>query len=204
MFFKENRGRDLFCRFKLLINIVELIFKSFPASINILLWRLTESWRGKLGLLIRYVIIRNMAKGCGNIVYIGPYVEIKQWNNIQIGSNVSIHRFCFLDASGGIDIGDNVSIAHGSSILTSNHTWSDQSIPIRDNPVYFKSVHIEDDVWIGCGCRIMAGVTIGERSVIAAGAIVTADVSSNTLVGGVPARFIKHLDGEQAESTFHS
>jgi acetyltransferase-like isoleucine patch superfamily enzyme len=152
--------------------------------------------------LIRYIIVRVTSSKCGEIIYIGPYVEIKEMSNITFGSNVSIHRFCYIDAAGLVEINSNVSIGHGTSIVTSNHTWSDQSLPIRDNPVRLAPVRIEEDVWIGCGCRIMAGVTIARRSVVAAGAVVTTDVASNTLVGGVPARFIKHLNGEKTESAF--
>lgn len=54
-------------------------------------------------------------------------------------------------------------------------------------------VEIENDVWIGCGVRIMAGVTIHKRSIVAAGAVVTKDIDSGSLVGGVPAKMIKEI-----------
>lgn len=94
---------------------------------------------------------------------------------------------------GGIEIGNDVSIAHQTSILSANHTWEDESIPIKYNAVAFQPVHIENDVWIGCGCRILCGVKIHSRSVVAAGAVVCKDVESHTAVGGVPARVLKLL-----------
>ena len=127
-------------------------------------------------------------------VYVGSFVTLKNFDKISIGSNVSIHDSCYIDGLGGCFIGNNVSIAHQSSILTFNHTWSDINLPIKYNPVLMSTVFIADDVWIGCGVRIMPGVSIGTRSVVAAGAVVVYDVPSNCLVGGVPAKVIKKLD----------
>jgi acetyltransferase-like isoleucine patch superfamily enzyme len=189
----KMRGREQFRRYRLLIRIVEAIINRFPRVFIEILWTTIDSWRGKLGLVLRYIIARNLAKNCGDVVYIGPYSEIRKWENLVLGSNISINRGAYIDAEGGITIGDNVSIAHGSSILSSNHQWSDNKLPIRDNSGKSEPVYISDNVWIGCGCRIMAGVTIEKRTVVAAGAVVTKDVSEGTLVGGVPARFIKDI-----------
>lgn len=67
---------------------------------------------------------------CGKNVKIGTNVQILSWENLSIGSNVSVHSNCYLDASGGITIGNDVSIAHNSSILSTNHDWSDYTVPI--------------------------------------------------------------------------
>lgn len=58
----------------------------------------------------------------------------------------------------------------------------------------FASVVIEDDVWIGCGVRILSGVKISERSVVAAGAVVNKQFERRSLIGGVPAKLIKKLN----------
>jgi len=135
-----------------------------------------------------------MAGSYSRNVYFGSRVVFKNIQNSHIGENVSIHDFCYVDALGGIDIGDNVSIAHSSSIITFNHTWDDLSLPIKYNPVEFGKVIIKNDVWIGCGVRIMPGVVIGERSVIAAGAVVVKDVPPRSVVAGVPAKLIKNIE----------
>ncbi|WP_417510584.1 acyltransferase [Methylophaga sp.] len=59
-------------------------------------------------------------------------------------------------------------------------------------------VTIEKNVWIGANATILPGVTIGEDAVIAAGAVVTKDVLPGTIVGGVPAKFIKNIDVDEA------
>lgn len=58
-------------------------------------------------------------------------------------------------------------------------------------------VKIKDDVWIGAGVIILSGITIGECSVIGAGAVVTKDVEPYTVVAGVPARKIKDIEIEE-------
>lgn len=187
------RGRNQFDRHRKALHMLAAIIGALPHATREGLWTFVDGWRGKLGLAIRYAIARSSAKACGEVVYIGPYVEIRHWDCLQLGSNVSLHRGCYIDAAGGISIGNDVSVAHGSSILSSSHRWEDPALPIRDNPVRLAETHVSDDVWIGCGCRILAGVSIGPRSVVAAGAVVTGDVAPGTLVGGVPARLLKTI-----------
>ncbi|MFV0541605.1 MAG: acyltransferase [Aestuariibaculum sp.] len=148
---------------------------------------------GNIGLLIRYVIFKNLSAYCGNNVSIHQGVFLKHIGNISIGNNVSIHSMCYIDGFGGLTIGNDVSIAHASTIMTTNHTWEDKNIPIKYNEATKGSVTIKDDVWVGCGCRILAGVTIETRCAVAAGAVVNKTISPNTLVGGVPAKPLKEI-----------
>jgi acetyltransferase-like isoleucine patch superfamily enzyme len=143
------------------------------------------------------MLAKRLAVFLGENVYFGPDIEIIGWSHLRFGSNVSIHRFCYIDASGGIDIENDVSIAHNCSILSTNHRWSNRDLPIRDNPVSYEKVVIRSDVWLGCGVRVLAGVTIDTRAVVAAGAVVTKDVHRGTIVGGVPARPLSVTDAEQ-------
>jgi acetyltransferase-like isoleucine patch superfamily enzyme len=66
--------------------------------------------------------------------------------------------------------------------------------PSNRKSLDLKSIHIGKNVWLGAGAIILPGVTVGENSIVAAGAVVTKDVPSNTIVGGVPARVIKKID----------
>ncbi len=191
------RGREQFDRFRPMIHALTKMVGMMPRGIREILWTWTDGWRGKLGVAIRYAVAKSSAKDCGEVVYIGPYVEIRHWEHLRLGSNVSLHRGCYIDAIGGISIGNDVSVAHGSSILSANHQWGDFSVPIRDNPIQLAEIRISDDVWIGCGCRILAGVSIRSRAVVAAGAVVIGDVASGTLVGGVPAGLLKKIGPDE-------
>lgn len=186
-------GRSKFKKFKKIINMLAFIAGLLPKKLLLLIWDMTSRYSGNISVVTRYIIAKKLCNTLGENVYIGKGVTIKGWDKLKIGKNVSIHDYCYIDANGEIDIGDNVSIAHQSSILSFDHSWHDESTPIKYNETIFKKVVVSDDVWIGCGCRIMSGVYINSRSIVAAGSIVTKDVSSRTIVGGVPAKPIKNI-----------
>ncbi len=105
---------------------------------------------------------------------------------LRIGSNCVIGRDCVLDARGGIELGRSVNIGSGASLQTGKH--------LVDSPDFraeFLPIVVGDRVWIAEGARVLAGVTIGEGAVVAAGAVVTKDVDPYTIVGGVPATYIR-------------
>lgn len=189
-------GREFFRRTRLLLNAVVWADSLLPKKLNRLFFAMLAPFEGRGFIVLRYILIRNLAASCGENVAIFHNVFInfgESGGGLRFGKNVSVNAGCYIDATGGISIGDNVSIAHQTSILSTNHTWEDPDVPICYNEVTASPVRIEDDVWIGCGCRILSGVTIHSRSVVAAGAVVCKDVESNTVVGGVPAKFLKKI-----------
>ena len=109
--------------------------------------------------------------------------------HIQIGRNVFINHACtFLDL-GGIIIEDDVLIGPNVSIISESHPVH----PENRKMLELKSVIIKRNAWIGANATILPGVTIGENSVVAAGAVVTKDVPTNTIVAGIPAKVIKKI-----------
>lgn len=111
----------------------------------------------------------------------------------KIGKNVFINHACsFLDI-GGITIEDNVLIGPKVNLITEGHPVN----PAERRKLEVKPILIKENVWIGAGATILPGVTIGENSVVAAGAVVSKDVPMNTLVGGIPAKVIKKLSANE-------
>ena len=114
---------------------------------------------------------------------------INYGKNTKIGNNVFINFDCvFLDL-GGITIEDNVLIAPKVSLLSEGHPVA----PHQRQSLIPGHIHIKKNAWIGAGATILPGVTIGENAVVAAGAVVSKDVPSNTVVAGVPAKIIKTI-----------
>jgi len=108
---------------------------------------------------------------------------------ITLGKNVFINHACsFLDM-GGITIEDDVLIGPKVNLITENHPLD----PSDRQALLLKPIVIKRNAWIGAAATILPGVTIGENAVVAAGAVVTTDVPSNTVAGGVPAKHIKNI-----------
>jgi acetyltransferase-like isoleucine patch superfamily enzyme len=111
-------------------------------------------------------------------------------DNIRIGRNVFINQNCTMYDLGGIDIAEDVIVGPNVSVLTCAHPLECSK---RHSFVIAKPVVIRKNVWIAADATILGGVTVGENSVIAAGAVVTKDVPSDTLVGGNPAKVIRSI-----------
>lgn len=108
----------------------------------------------------------------GEGTHIGPYNAISSINQIIIGNNVLFGPY--------VHINDH------------SHNYEDIDIPIIQQPAYSKGpIVIEDDCWLGFGCHVMAGVTIGKHSVIGANSVVTKDIPSYSVAVGVPAKVVK-------------
>ncbi|MNK21083.1 putative acetyltransferase [compost metagenome] len=121
-----------------------------------------------------------------NVTVFTP-IYINYGKNIKIGKNVFINFDCTFLALGGISIEDDFQIGPKVSLITENHPLA----PDKRKGLIGKSIHIKNNAWIGANVTILPGVTIGENSVVAAGAVVSKDVPDNSVVGGVPAKFIK-------------
>ena len=138
---------------------------------------------------IRYLLSQITDSEIDESVAVFTPLYINYGKHTKIGKNVFINFDCvFLDL-GGITIEDNVLIAPKVSLLSEGH-------PINPNDrqsLVPGHIHIKKNAWIGAAATILPGVTIGENSVVAAGAVVTKDVPNNTIVGGVPAKLIKTI-----------
>jgi acetyltransferase-like isoleucine patch superfamily enzyme len=110
--------------------------------------------------------------------------------NINIGKDVFVNHACTFMDRGGITLEDNVLIGPKVNLITTNHPLD----PAERRATISHPIIIKKGAWIGAGATVLPGVTIGENSVVAAGAVVPKDVPDNTIVGGVPARIIKSIN----------
>ena len=109
--------------------------------------------------------------------------------NISMGENVFVNACCHFQDHGGVTIGDGCQIGHNVVFATLNHGLS----PEKRKSTCPAPIVLGKNVWVGSNATILQGVTIGDNAVVAAGAVVTKDVAANTIVGGVPAKFIKAI-----------
>ena len=121
-----------------------------------------------------------------------PFFNCDNGKNIHVGEDfLSNYNVTILDIA-EVRIGDYCMIGLNTLITTVGHPISPKGR--RERKPQGMPINIGNDVWIGDNCRILPGVTIGNNVVIAAGAVVTKDVSDNSVVGGVPAKVIKQIE----------
>jgi galactoside O-acetyltransferase len=168
----------------------------------------------EIGIRIRQIAYKPLFKKCGKNLRIDSGVTILGFENISIGDNISFMKNSYIYAHdngdltignnftinsnsqlgasfGKIIIGNDCAIGPNSVLRAANHRFDDPNIPIRKQGHKYGEIIIEDDVWIASNCVITANTKIGKGSVIAAGSVVTKDVESYSVVGGVPAKLIK-------------
>jgi acetyltransferase-like isoleucine patch superfamily enzyme len=184
------RGRDRLRQLRTVVRIVESLTALIPASMCDWLLRRLRPFSGRVAVVGRWLMLRRLAISCGDLVDVRDNVYLLKVMNLSIGSRVSIHPLCYIDATGGITLADDISVAHNVTIMSTEHMAESAELPIREQGISAAPVVIESDVWIGAGARILAGVTVGRGSIVGAGAVVTRTVAPRTIVGGVPAKVI--------------
>lgn len=109
--------------------------------------------------------------------------------NITVGENVFVNACCHFQDHGGVTIGDGCQIGHNVVFATLNHGVK----PEERKYTTPAPIVLGKNVWVGSNATILQGVTIGDNSIVAAGAVVTKDVPADTVVAGVPARPFKKI-----------
>ena len=153
---------------------------------------------------IRIAQLKNTVAKCGKKPYVGGPCQFT--NKVTIGDFCNFNGF-IVQGGGELIIGDYFHSGIECMAITSNHNYEGDAIPY-DKTHINKTITIGDFVWFGNRVTVIAGVTIGEGAIIAAGAVVTKDVPPCAIVGGNPARVIKYRNKEhfyrlKVEGLFH-
>ena len=186
------RGRDKFKMLKTAFAISNKLVRIFPAKMRVRMLTNRKKGESLLSVGIRYILLKSVAASCGDAVAVYSNVYLKNPQKLNLGSNVTIQPMCYIEASGGVTLGNDVSIAHGATIISESHVYDDPDIPFKNQGMIYKPVRVGDDTWIGAKASILAGITIGKKAVIGANSVVTKDVPDYAVVAGCPARIIKY------------
>jgi maltose O-acetyltransferase len=140
---------------------------------------------------IRYQVCRHMFRSCGTNVNVERGALINSGAEIDIGDNSGIGLNAYI--TGPLVIGRDVVMGPGCTMIAMNRKATLTDVPMIEQGYHPKMAPvIEDDVWIGANVTILPGKRIGTGSIVAAGSVVTRDVPPFTVVGGNPARIIRH------------
>ncbi len=153
----------------------------------------------------RYALLRQLLGGIGENVAIDTPFHCDYGKNIFLGNNVIINMNCTFVDNQPIRIGDNVLIASNVQLYTSSHPvlpeerlvpdWKERQTTFFRT--YARPIEIKNNVWIGGGCILLAGVTIGENSVIGAGSVVNRSIPPNCVAAGNPCKVIRYFDADK-------
>jgi acetyltransferase-like isoleucine patch superfamily enzyme len=127
----------------------------------------------------------------GDLVTVGRFSSIVCKDaDISIGSHVNIGTTVKIIAANGgkIEIGNSIDIGSGCHFSGGSYDYTDADQLPSTRRVETKGIRLEDLAWIGAGVIILDGVTIGAKSIVGAGAVVTGDIPPNTIAAGVPAK----------------
>lgn len=178
---------------KLKLVIYYLFFYNLPNSRYLPLFSKLRCWY--LSRVLK-VVTAHQKNRLENRIYISDA------SGLKIGQNVRINENVFIQSA---TIGNNVMIAPNVAILSSTHSYERLDIPMVDQEdIFGLPPVIEDDVWIGRNVVIKHGVTIGKGAIVGACSLVTKDVPSYAIVGGVPAKVIKYRNAQETEKKYEN
>ncbi|MFC6332082.1 sugar O-acetyltransferase [Paenibacillus septentrionalis] len=140
----------------------------------------------------RISLLKQLLGSTGNHIYMEPNIRFDYGYNTYVGENFYANFDCTILDVCEVRFGDNCMLGPSVQIYTATHPLH----PTERNSgkEYAKPITIGNNVWIGGNATINPGVTIGDNAVIASGAVVTKDVLANTVVGGNPAKVLKHIE----------
>lgn len=190
--------------------------KSNPGLKKFTIWALTPKNQPRPRLWVRLLLNPIIhKKGKGARIRRRTRIDVLPWNNFALGSYSTIEDFTTINNGvgnvmigdrtriglsntliGPITVGNDVMFAQNIVMSGLNHGYEDISKSIHDQPVTTAEIIIEDEAWIGANAVIVAGVTVGKHSIVAAGSIVTKDVPPYSIVVGNPAKLIKQYNSE--------
>jgi maltose O-acetyltransferase len=143
------------------------------------------------GFFIRFLCYRALFAELRGMAWIQPGVTFVETHNLHVGRHFGCNTGSYINALGGIRIGDYVLIGSNVTFSAGEHATDGATPPVFARPAVPKQISIEDDVWIGAGAVIMPGITIRRGTVVGANAVVTHDTEPYSVMAGVPARKLR-------------
>lgn len=127
----------------------------------------------------------------GRGAVVSSFTKIKANGTMNIGENVSIGTNCFISSdAGGVNIGAYCMIGSNACIIGNNYQYDKLDVPTCLQKKTSKGINIGDNVWVGSGCTILDGATIGNGAIITPNSVVSGKIPDNAIVQGNPAKVI--------------
>lgn len=168
------------------------------------LWRYAPHIKRELAFIHNYAAygqllhLRTLLGACGEQVRLREGIKIIHPEKVWLGDFVDIGENCLIMGTGGVTIENYSILANNTLVVTTSHEMGG----LYYGQSYTASVVLKENVWTGSGAIILPGVSIGENSIIGAGAVVTKDIPPNKVALGIPARPVRdvEVDPEKRQS----
>lgn len=187
-------------------------FKNNPKLKKFIDWVIMNQVKTRPRWYVRLLAPLYQHRGKHAVIYRSARMDTPPYRKFWLGDYSVIESFCCINNAvgdviigdhtrvglhntiiGPVTIGSHVNLAQGITVTALNHNFEESCKRIDEQGVTTKPVIIGNDIWIGANAVLLPGVTIGDHSVVAAGAVVTKDVPPHSLVAGVPAKIIKKI-----------
>lgn len=144
----------------------------------------------RIGYKLRYLAVRKLLAYCGEDVVVKDNCYFGNGNKLKVGDRSQLGQNARL--GGTITIGDDVVMGPDVVMMATSHEFKDLNTPINmQGAKPEEPIVIGNDCWIGTRVIILPGVHIGNKCIVAAGAVVTRSFPDNCIIGGVPAKLLK-------------
>jgi acetyltransferase-like isoleucine patch superfamily enzyme len=148
---------------------------------------------------VQLEIGRHATLSIGRWAWIGHGTKIRvHEGEVSIGAKTVMGQECTISAYQHVSIGRECIVADRVMLIDFDHGVVEVERPIRLQGIYKRDVRVAHNVWIGYGACVLRGVSVGENAIIGTSAVVTRDVATNAVVGGVPARLIRMREAPRA------
>lgn len=144
------------------------------------------------GMAVRNCIYRLLGMKIKGFCWIQPGVTIVHLRKLSVGSNFGCNSGTYINAVGGISVGDNVLIGSNVTISSGKHDIEGRQPSVFSRPTVPMPIAIGDDVWLGAGVSVLPGIQIADGTVVGANAVVTKSTEPYAVVVGIPARTIRY------------
>jgi acetyltransferase-like isoleucine patch superfamily enzyme/glycosyltransferase involved in cell wall biosynthesis len=188
--------------------------KSNPKLKQFLIWMMTPTNQARPRLWVKlFLNPLKHKKGRHSLIRRRTRMDVFPWNDFSLGHDSTIEDFATINNGvghvrignhtriglgnvliGPVTVGNNIMFAQNIVLSGLNHGYEDITIPISQQKTTMAEIFIEDEVWIGANAVIVAGVTVGKHSIVAAGSVVTKSVPPYSIVGGNPAKLLKQYN----------
>jgi len=165
----------------------ELIFLQVEA---IAFW-LVGGLPGIIGFAFRSLAYKVFFKRLRGFAWVQHGVTIVHSRRLSVGRNFGCNSGTYINAIGGITLGDYVLLGSNVTISSGKHPIDGETPPVFARPVEPQGIVVEDDVWIAAGAVILPGVTLRRGTVVGANSVVTKDTDAYGVYAGSPARKLR-------------